>query len=62
VIIIEFTREFAKTTSEKFVADYLHGILKARVVVVGHNHHFGFNQEGDYKPVMGDEVEVWFRR
>jgi riboflavin kinase / FMN adenylyltransferase len=49
VIIIEFTREFAKTTSEQFVAEYLHGILKARVVVVGHNHHFGFNQEGDYK-------------
>jgi riboflavin kinase / FMN adenylyltransferase len=49
VIIIEFTREFSKTTSEKFVADYLHGILKARVIVVGHNHHFGFNQEGDYR-------------
>jgi riboflavin kinase / FMN adenylyltransferase len=49
VIIIEFTREFSKTTSEQFVRDLLHGILKARVVVVGFNHHFGFNKEGDYK-------------
>jgi riboflavin kinase / FMN adenylyltransferase len=49
VIIIEFTKEFARTTSEEFVAQYLHGMLKARVVVVGHNHHFGFNQEGDYR-------------
>ena len=49
LIIIEFTRDFARTTSEKFVSEYLHGILKAKVVVVGHNHHFGFNQEGDYK-------------
>ncbi|MBG0858109.1 MAG: adenylyltransferase/cytidyltransferase family protein [Bacteroidales bacterium] len=49
VIIIEFTREFSKVTSEQFVREYLHNILKARVVVAGFNHHFGFNKEGDYK-------------
>ncbi len=49
VIIIEFTREFSKITSEQFVRDLLHGILRAKVVVVGFNHHFGFNKEGDYK-------------
>jgi len=49
VIIIEFTREFSKTTSEEFVRDYLHGMLRAKVVVVGFNHHFGFHQEGDYR-------------
>ncbi|MGB8490029.1 MAG: adenylyltransferase/cytidyltransferase family protein [Bacteroidales bacterium] len=49
VIIIEFTREFSRITSEQFVRDYLCGILHARVVVVGFNHHFGFNQEGDYR-------------
>jgi riboflavin kinase / FMN adenylyltransferase len=49
VIIIEFTREFSRITSEQFVRDILHGILEARVVVVGFNHHFGFNQEGDYR-------------
>jgi riboflavin kinase/FMN adenylyltransferase len=49
VIIIEFTREFSKVTSEEFVRDFLHGILCAKVVVAGFNHHFGFNKEGDYK-------------
>jgi riboflavin kinase/FMN adenylyltransferase len=49
VIIVEFTREFSKVTSEQFVRDFLHGILHAKVVVVGFNHHFGFNKEGDYK-------------
>jgi riboflavin kinase/FMN adenylyltransferase len=49
VIIIEFTREFAKTTSEQFVRDFLHDKLHAKVVVAGFNHHFGFNKEGDYK-------------
>jgi riboflavin kinase/FMN adenylyltransferase len=49
VIIIEFTKDFARTTSEQFVRDYLQGMLKSSVVVVGFNHHFGFNKEGDYK-------------
>lgn len=49
LVIIKFTKEFARTTSEQFVRDYLHGALNARVVVVGFNHHFGFNQEGDYR-------------
>lgn len=53
VIIVEFTREFSKVTSEEFVRDYLHGILKARVVVVGFNHHFGFHKEGDYRHLWG---------
>jgi riboflavin kinase/FMN adenylyltransferase len=49
VIIIEFTKDFAKTTSEHFVKEYLCNILKAKVVVVGFNHHFGFNKAGDYR-------------
>jgi riboflavin kinase/FMN adenylyltransferase len=48
VIIIEFTKDFAKTTSEQFVENYLCNILRAKVVVVGFNHHFGFNKTGDY--------------
>ncbi len=49
VIIIEFTPDFARITSEEFVRDILCGVLGARVIVVGHNHHFGFNQQGDYR-------------
>lgn len=49
VIIVEFTREFSRVTSEQFVSDYLCSILSSRVIVVGFNHHFGFNKEGDYK-------------
>jgi riboflavin kinase / FMN adenylyltransferase len=49
VIIVNFTIEFSRITSEQFVKDLLAGILHARVIVVGFNHHFGFNQEGDYK-------------
>jgi len=49
LIIIEFTKEFSHITGEEFVRDILCGILKSKVIVVGQNHHFGFNQEGDYR-------------
>lgn len=51
VIIIDFTREFSKITGEQFIRDYLCGILHAKVIVAGFNHHFGFNQEGDYRQI-----------
>lgn len=53
VIIVEFTREFSRITSEEFVRDLLCGTLGARVIVAGFNHHFGFNQEGDYRQLWG---------
>ena len=60
VIIIEFTLEFSKVTSEQFVRDYLSGILNAKVIVVGFNHHFGFNKEGDYKQLWGWQEKYSF--
>lgn len=48
VIIINFTLDFSRITSEQFVRELLHNKLKAKVIVVGFNHHFGFNKEGDY--------------
>jgi riboflavin kinase / FMN adenylyltransferase len=49
LIIVNFTIDFSRITSEQFVKDFLYGILNAKVIVAGFNHHFGFNQEGDYK-------------
>lgn len=60
VIIIEFTREFSKITSEEFVRDLLHGILNAKVIVAGFNHHFGFNKEGDYKQLWSWQEKYSF--
>ncbi|MDR2010552.1 MAG: FAD synthetase family protein [Bacteroidales bacterium] len=49
LFVIEFTKEFSEITSEKFVTDILLNKLKAKVIVVGFNHHFGHNREGDYE-------------
>jgi len=48
LIIIEFTPEFAKITSNEFVEKLLVEKLNARMVVIGFNHQFGYNREGDF--------------
>lgn len=48
LIIIEFNRQFADISSSSFVEDYLVSRLHAKVIVVGFNHFFGHNKEGDF--------------
>ncbi len=48
LIIVEFTQEFSQITSYDFVKNILLNKLKARKIVIGFNHHFGHNREGDY--------------
>jgi len=48
LIIVTFTREFSCITSLEFVRDILMARLHARKIVIGFNHHFGHNREGDY--------------
>jgi len=47
LIFVEFTREFASTSSAEFVEEYLIKRLHTKVYVTGQNHHFGKNRDGD---------------
>jgi riboflavin kinase/FMN adenylyltransferase len=63
LIIVTFTLEFSQITSVDFVKNILLNKLHARKIVIGFNHHFGHNREGDYQAlrelgvVNGFEVE-----
>ena len=58
LVIINFTLEFAKTTAEDFVRNLLVDKLGAKIIVVGYNHYFGHNKEGNYDKLikMGREL------
>jgi riboflavin kinase/FMN adenylyltransferase len=61
LVILEFTREFARTTSEEFVRCYLVGKLHAHTIVVGFNHFFGFNKEGSYDSLYNSRERYGYR-
>ncbi|MCF8221996.1 MAG: adenylyltransferase/cytidyltransferase family protein [Bacteroidales bacterium] len=61
LIIVEFTREFSKVSGREFIENYVFARLSPVVVVVGFNHHFGHNKEGDYAYLQSVSSEYGFR-
>lgn len=56
LVIIPFTKAFSQTSSQEFIEKILVKRIHANVVVVGFNHHFGHNREGDFDSLhkLGD--------
>ena len=48
VVIIRFTKEFARTPSEDFIKNFIIERIKPSYIVVGYDHHFGKNRMGDF--------------
>ena len=60
LIIVDFTVEFSKITSIDFVRNILLNKVHARKIVIGFNHHFGHNREGDYEALKQLGIEYGF--
>ncbi|HEY9115182.1 MAG TPA: bifunctional riboflavin kinase/FAD synthetase [Bacteroidales bacterium] len=48
LIVIKFTKEFSLKSSEEFFKDLVIDIIKPAIVVIGYDHHFGKNREGNF--------------
>lgn len=49
LIIQSFSKEFSRISATEFVRDILINKIGTRVLVIGYDHHFGRNREGNYK-------------
>jgi len=58
IVVIPFTLEFSRTPSETFVREILHRRVGLSAMVIGHDHGFGKNREGDFATLarMGGEL------
>ncbi len=63
LIIYPFTREFSRLTAVEYVRDILVNQIGVKKLVIGYDHHFGRNREGDleqlkeFAPLYDFEVE-----
>jgi riboflavin kinase / FMN adenylyltransferase len=60
VIIVNFTIAFSQITSVDFVKNFLLNKIHARKIVIGKNHHFGHNREGDSEKMHRLGLEYGF--
>lgn len=61
LVIMEFTPDFARTSSDDFVEQYLVGKLHAHTIVVGFNHFFGHNREGNFSSLYAARERFAFQ-
>ena len=58
MLIIPFDKAFSRLSHEQFISDYLISKLHIEELVVGYNHHFGYNKGGDYNFLATQGLEV----
>ena len=59
-VIQSFTREFSQVSARDFVVDYLIGKINVHTLVIGYDHHFGKNREGNFEQLTELSKEYGF--
>ena len=64
IIMLNFTREFSNLTADQFYSDLLIGKLKVKEIVIGYDHAFGKNREGniDYLMKLSERTGILVNR
>jgi riboflavin kinase/FMN adenylyltransferase len=60
ILVIPFTLEFSKLTSNEFVTNILVNILGVEKLVIGYDHKFGQNREGSFEYLQAHAHEYGF--
>lgn len=64
LIIVNFTEEFSRLSSESFITDYVIKNISPVKIVVGYDHHFGNNRKGDFNLLndLGERYNIEVQR
>lgn len=57
-IVIPFTDAFSRLSPEEFIGGYIVGRAGVEALVVGYNHRFGRNRDGDHASLSASGLEV----
>jgi len=57
LVIIDFTTVFSSIPATAFVKNILADKIRTRILIVGHDHHFGYKGGGDYNSIKEFALE-----
>lgn len=60
LILIPFTTEFSRTSSEDFIKNILVEAIGTKKLIIGYNHRFGKNREGSFDSLVKDSHKYGF--
>jgi hypothetical protein len=60
VVVVPFTLDFARLSAQAYVEDFLLKKFRPRCIVIGYDHHFGANREGDISFLKKFEKQAGF--
>lgn len=60
LVLHPFTKEFSQLSSEEFVRDLLVKKMGVHTIIIGHDHHFGKNREGNFEQLQKLSKELDF--
>jgi riboflavin kinase/FMN adenylyltransferase len=60
LIYIPFTKEFAQTSSEDFIRNILVDAIGTKKLIIGYNHRFGKNREGNFQNLVKNSHKYGF--
>ena len=61
VLVIKFTKEFSEIKYEKFLREYIIKGLNVKTLIIGHDHKFGKDREGNETKLNQFSAENWFK-
>ncbi len=60
LVIIKFTKQFSRIKACDFIDKILADEIGTKYLVIGHDHHFGYQGEGDYNTIENCAVSAGF--
>nr|WP_294904857.1 bifunctional riboflavin kinase/FAD synthetase [uncultured Lacibacter sp.] len=57
LVVVPFNKEFSEQTAQQYIKDFLVDRFHPSLIIIGYDHKFGNNREGDYRLLekMGEE-------
>ena len=61
LVIVPFTIEFSEQSPEEYIKDFLVATFQPHTVIIGYDHHFGKNRQGNYKLLESFQTKFNFK-